>query len=212
MSFERRKVRVGKVVSDKMDKSVTVVVEWRRSHRLYKKAVRRQTRFKAHDEQNECRLGDVVRMIETRPLSKTKRWRVAEILSRHEVADIQPEEITAETDESESEAPVEIRAAVEEPVAEAEDTTPPSDETPTAELTEATSVADDAEPADALAEEKPADEAETEEAAPSGDEPTALLADALKESPDTETTNAVAEEQPADSETQQEDDEEKPRQ
>lgn len=93
MSYERRKVRVGKVVSDKMDKTVVVVVGWRRPHRVYKKPVRRETRFMAHDPQNACKLGDVVRIRECRPLSKLKRWRVEEILQREEIADIQPEEI-----------------------------------------------------------------------------------------------------------------------
>ena len=76
MSFERRKVRVGRVVADRMDKTVTVRVERRAAHRLYKKSIKRNKRFKAHDEQNEARLGDTVKIMETRPLSKTKRWRV----------------------------------------------------------------------------------------------------------------------------------------
>ena len=82
MSFERRKIRVGKVVSDKMDKTVVVVVEWRRTHPLYRKSMKRNTRFKAHDENNDCRIGDKVRIMETRPLSKMKRWRVVEIQDR----------------------------------------------------------------------------------------------------------------------------------
>jgi small subunit ribosomal protein S17 len=93
MSFERRKVRVGRVVSDTMDKTVVVVVEWRRSHRLYRKSVRRKTRFKAHDENNTCKVGDLIRIAETRPLSATKRWRVTEVLDRAEIAEVQPEEI-----------------------------------------------------------------------------------------------------------------------
>ena len=93
MSFERRKVRVGRVVSDKMDKTVVVAVEWRRPHPLYKKPVRRRTRFKAHDAENQCRDGDLVRIIETRPLSRTKRWRIVEILARQDVVEIRPEEI-----------------------------------------------------------------------------------------------------------------------
>ena len=76
MSFERRKVRVGRVVSDKMDGTCVVIVEWRKSHRLYKKSVKMRTRFMVHDPKNESRLGDQVRIIETRPLSKRKRWRV----------------------------------------------------------------------------------------------------------------------------------------
>ncbi len=93
MSFERRKVRVGRVVSDKMDKTVIVSVEWRRPHRLYRKAVRRRTRFQVHDEDNRCTTGDLVRITETRPLSKLKRWKVAEILVHEDIAEVQPEDI-----------------------------------------------------------------------------------------------------------------------
>ncbi len=98
MSYERRKTRVGRVVSDKMDKTVVVVYEWSQPHPIYKKAVRRQTRFYAHDESNSCSLGDTVRIIETRPYSKTKRWKVAEILSSTEIADVKPEEIEVDAD------------------------------------------------------------------------------------------------------------------
>ncbi len=75
-----RKVRVGKVVSDKMDKTVVVLVENRVAHPLYKKIVERSYKLKAHDENNECGIGDTVRVMETRPLSKDKRWRVVEII------------------------------------------------------------------------------------------------------------------------------------
>jgi len=78
----RRKVREGLVVSDKMDKTVVVSVEDRVKHPLYGKVMRRTSRLKAHDEQNECGIGDRVLLMETRPLSATKRWRVVEILER----------------------------------------------------------------------------------------------------------------------------------
>jgi len=78
----RRKVRVGRVVSDKMDKTVVVAVEDFVRHPLYGKAVKRTKKFKAHDENNECRRGDKVRIMETRPLSKEKRWRVTDIIER----------------------------------------------------------------------------------------------------------------------------------
>ncbi len=78
----RRKVRVGKVVSDKMDKSRVVAVERYIQHPLYKKYIRRTSKFMAHDENNESREGDIVRIMETRPLSKRKRWRIVEILER----------------------------------------------------------------------------------------------------------------------------------
>ena len=78
----RRKVREGLVVSDKMDKTVVVVVEDRVKHPLYGKVMRRTSRLKAHDESNSCGIGDRVSIMETRPLSATKRWRVVEILER----------------------------------------------------------------------------------------------------------------------------------
>jgi small subunit ribosomal protein S17 len=77
-----RKVRVGKVVSDKMDKTIVVAVEGSVAHPLYKKIIRRTYRLKAHDENNECRVGDRVRVMETRPLSKEKRWRLVEIIEK----------------------------------------------------------------------------------------------------------------------------------
>ena len=98
MSYERRKVRVGRVVSDKMDKTVVVVYEWSQPHPIYKKAVRRQTKFYAHDESNSCAVGDTVRIVESRPYSKTKRWKVAAILSSTEIADVKPEEIQVDAD------------------------------------------------------------------------------------------------------------------
>ena len=77
-----RKTRIGKVVSDKMDKTIVVVVESRSAHPLYKKIVKRTYKLKAHDENNECGIGDRVRVMETRPLSKEKRWRLAEIIEK----------------------------------------------------------------------------------------------------------------------------------
>ena len=78
----RRKTRVGTVVSDKMDKTVVVVVERRYAHPLYGKQVTRTKKYLAHDENNEYHTGDVVRIVETRPLSKQKRWRVVEVVER----------------------------------------------------------------------------------------------------------------------------------
>ena len=77
-----RKVRVGKVVSDKMDKTVVVEVADRVAHPIYKKIIKRTYRLKAHDERNECGVGDTVKVMETRPLSKDKRWRVVEIVEK----------------------------------------------------------------------------------------------------------------------------------
>ena len=78
----RRKTRVGKVVSDKMDKTIVVAVENRVPHPLYKKIIKRTYKLKAHDENNDCGVGDRVRVMETRPLSKSKRWRLVEIIEK----------------------------------------------------------------------------------------------------------------------------------
>ena len=90
----KRKTRLGRVVSNKMDKTVVVAVETLRRHPLYKKTIRRTVKHKVHDENNECGLGDKVRIIETRPLSRQKRWRVAEIVTKGEVVEVEPKEIT----------------------------------------------------------------------------------------------------------------------
>lgn len=78
----KRKVYTGRVVSDKMDKTVTVMVETHKKHKLYGKRVKYSKKFKAHDEQNEARVGDVVRIMETRPLSATKRFRLLEVVEK----------------------------------------------------------------------------------------------------------------------------------
>jgi len=80
----RRKMRVGTVVSDKMDKTIVVKVETRMPHPLYGKIVRRSKRYTAHDEENQCGIGDLVRIMETRPVSRTKRWRLVEIVEKAE--------------------------------------------------------------------------------------------------------------------------------
>ena len=77
-----RKTRTGKVVSDKMDKTIVVAVEDHVKHPLYKKIVKRTYKLKAHDEQIDCRVGDTVKVMETRPLSKDKRWRLVEIVEK----------------------------------------------------------------------------------------------------------------------------------
>jgi small subunit ribosomal protein S17 len=91
---KKRKIRIGRVVSDKMDKTVVVAVETPKRHPLYKKTIRKVVKYKAHDEKNECGVGDIVRIEETRPLSKQKRWRVAEMITKGEVVKVQPKEIT----------------------------------------------------------------------------------------------------------------------
>ena len=87
------KSMVGLVVSTKMDKTVVVAVEKQKTHSLYHKTYRIKVKYLAHDERGECKLEDKVRIVETRPISRLKRWRVAEILSRGEVPEVKPEEV-----------------------------------------------------------------------------------------------------------------------
>ena len=82
MERKLRKTRIGKVVSNKMDKTIVVAVEDKVKHPLYKKIIKRTYKLKAHDENNECNIGDKVKVMETRPLSKDKRWRLVEIMEK----------------------------------------------------------------------------------------------------------------------------------
>ena len=82
MERNLRKTRTGKVISDKMDKTIVVAIEDHVKHPLYKKIVKETYKLKAHDENNECKIGDIVKVMETRPLSKDKRWRLVEIIER----------------------------------------------------------------------------------------------------------------------------------
>jgi small subunit ribosomal protein S17 len=88
-----KKMKVGQVLSNKMDKTVVVSVESYRHHPIYKKTMRNVVKYKVHDEKNECAIGDTVRIVETRPLSKEKRWRVSEIIIKAAAIDVKPEEI-----------------------------------------------------------------------------------------------------------------------
>ena len=116
----RRKSMIGTVVSVKMEKTAVVSVERRYPHPLYHKIIRLTKKYKAHDPRNEAVLGDVVRIEETRPLSKEKRWRIAATLTRGNVADIAPREIGMP---AEAAAPVAVQANVPRTPAEAEDET-----------------------------------------------------------------------------------------
>ena len=89
----RRKTRTGSVVRVKQDKTAVVEMVWKQRHRLYRKQVRRVARFHVHDPENMCQLGDLVRIEETRPISKTKHWRLLEILDRRDVAEVRPIEL-----------------------------------------------------------------------------------------------------------------------
>ena len=91
---EKRKIRFGRVINTHMDKTVVVAVETPKRYPLYKKTIKRVVKYKAHDEKNECRVGDLVRIVEARPLSRHKRWRVAEIMTKGEVAEVQPQDIS----------------------------------------------------------------------------------------------------------------------
>ena len=93
-----RKVRTGSVVGSKMDKTAVVEMVWKQRNRLYRKQVRRLARFKVHDPLNQCQLGDVVRIEETRPISKTKHWRLMEILERRQVAEVRPIELESDAE------------------------------------------------------------------------------------------------------------------
>ena len=98
MAKAMRKVRTGSVVRTKQDQTAVVEMVWKQRHRLYHKQVRRVARFHVHDPKNECRLGDVVRIQETRPISKTKHWRILEILQRRQVAEVRPIELESDVE------------------------------------------------------------------------------------------------------------------
>jgi len=91
---EKRKTRIGRVVNNRMDKTVVIAVNTPKRFPKYKKTITWATKYQAHDEKNECRIGDVVRIVETRPISRHKRWRVAEIITKGEVAEVQPQDIS----------------------------------------------------------------------------------------------------------------------
>ena len=138
MAKSMRKVRVGAVVRTNQDKTAIVEMVWKQRHRIYRKQMRRVARFYIHDPENQCRLGDTVRIEETRPISKNKHWRLLEILERKQVADVRPidletdvgqeitqprivaEEARAEA-AAEEETPVEEELGVEEAEPEPED-------------------------------------------------------------------------------------------
>jgi small subunit ribosomal protein S17 len=107
----QEKAQVGTVVSTKMDKTVVVRIDRQKRHRLYGKTIRTTHRYKAHDENNECSLGDIVRISETRPLSKEKRWRVMEIITKGDVAEVAPRDIGARIIEETLEAAAAEEAA-----------------------------------------------------------------------------------------------------
>jgi small subunit ribosomal protein S17 len=181
-----------------MDKTVVVRVEHRRAHRLYKKSIQLQKRYVAHDPENDARLGDLVRLIESRPISKTKRWRVASIIERGNLAEIQPGEIATEAGaepgrarqveaEPRAEDPQPEAVAVAEPETVPEDAFEQPEEPDTAPGPEAIQEAEQAEPeplaeqATAKAEsDEPDPPAEQALAEPESDEPEAAPEAALE--------------------------------
>ncbi len=182
-SFGGRKIREGIVVSDKMDKTVVVAVETTMRHPLYKKIVRRLRRHMAHDEANDAKLGDVVRIVESRPYSRHKRWRLAEVLVRAERPEVAAREIDLELlgevkpEEEEEEAAVAPAEAVAEEVAaegeaevpaEAPEEVPPVEEVVTEPEAEAEAQAEEAPEPEAEAQVEEAPEAAVEE--PEGEE------------------------------------------
>ena len=97
MAKTMRKIRVGSVVGTRMDKTAVVELVWKQRHRVYRKQMRRVTRFYVHDPDGECKVGDTVRIQETRPISRTKHWRLLDILARREVADVLPIELEGDS-------------------------------------------------------------------------------------------------------------------
>ena len=186
MARSMRKVRVGAVVRTNQDKTAIVEMVWKQRHRLYRKQMRRVARVYVHDPENQCRLGDTVRIEETRRISKNKHWRLMEILERKQIAEVRPidletdvapemtqprilaaearAEVTAAEASEEPEAEVIEEEAVEEPEAEEET---PEDEAPEEDAFEEDSIEE--ETADEEAEEEPEPEVAEEE--PAADEP-----------------------------------------
>jgi small subunit ribosomal protein S17 len=134
------KLQLGTVVSNKMDKTVVVRIDRYKRHRLYGKTLRETRRYKAHDEKNECRLGDIVKIAETRPLSREKRWRVVEVVVKGDVAEVAPRDIGANIIEETRAAAVseaglhapqsEAVPAAEDEIAAAAEEVVPADESP----------------------------------------------------------------------------------
>ncbi len=195
-SFGGRKIREGTVVSDKMDKTVVVAVETRVRHPLYKKTVRRLHRHMAHDETNDAKLGDVVRIVESRPYSRLKRWRLAEVLVRAERPEVAAREIDLELlgevkpEEEEAAAPAEAVAEEAAPEGETEVPAEAAEEVPPVEQ-----VVTEPEPAEAQ-EAAVAPEQEAEVEAQAEEAPETAAAEPEAEVPTEEAPEAEAEAQP----------------
>ena len=126
MARELRKVRVGQVVGNKMAKTVVVEVHWSLRHRIYGKSMRRVSRFYAHDGNSQCKVGDLVKIEETRPISHLKRWRVIEVVQHRDVAEVKPIELDREV----------LAEAAERPKAEVTTTETPEEAKPASDAEE----------------------------------------------------------------------------
>ncbi len=193
MSNSNRKVRIGQVVSDKMDKTVVVTVEWRQTHRKYGKPIKRITRFKAHDENNQCKIGDTVRIEESRPLSRDKRWRIREIISSREIADLQPEEIDQTLIKEQITASVVQEEPIGEVGAEVEEAKPPEEEQAEEPLEQ---MAEMGSPEDTVEEKTVEEGIETEPV----EEKAPTIAEAEAESPEEQPDESVGQETVAETE------------
>jgi small subunit ribosomal protein S17 len=182
------KVREGTVVSDKMEKTVLVAIEWNIRHRLYQKTIRRVKRLMAHDERNEAHLGDRVRVIESRPVSRHKRWRVVEVLVRAELPEVAPESIDLDLlgEVKRAEAPEEIAAPA---AVEADEVSAPAPE--------AAAGVEEVETAEPAPEEAPAAEASPEVEAAEAEELAEAPEAAAAEEPAVEPAEATEPEEPA---------------
>ncbi len=199
------KLQTGRVVGNKMDKTVVVRIDRHKRHRLYGKTMSVTRRYKAHDEKNECRLGDIVKIAETRPLSREKRWRVVEVMVKGDVAEVAPRDIGAHIIEdtmAAAKAEEEARAAAVTAAAPAE--TPAAEEAPAAAdeepAAEEAPAATDEEPAADEAAAAPDEEPAVDEAAAAPvEEPAADEADtAPVEVPAADEAAAAMDEEPDD--------------
>jgi small subunit ribosomal protein S17 len=176
-----RKVRTGSVVRTKQDKTAIVEMVWKQRNRLYRKQVRRIARFYVHDPENLCRLGDVVRIEETRPISKTKHWRLMEILERRQVAEVRPIELESDVEPVFSPPPAVDEADLDDETtdetATVEDEGEDAVDEETADEPEEESVEEPEDSADEEAEEESPEEESEEEPEAESDEATEDLAD-----------------------------------
>jgi len=160
-----RKVRVGAVVRTNQDKTAIVEMVWKQRHRLYRKQMRRVARFYVHDPENQCRLGDTVRIEETRRISKNKHWRLMEILERKQIAEVRP--IDLETDVAPEMTQPRILAAE----ARAEATAAEASEEPESEVVEEEPEAPEEDSSEEVADEEAEESPEAAEDEPAADEP-----------------------------------------